>query len=200
MQTQLIGYVAAALVLATFWMKVPVRLRQVGIASNVAFIVYGIAGHLVPIAVLHAILLPINLFRLAELKKIARRIQHALETDLSMDWLRPMMRSRSLQTGDFLFRKGDEQTDIRDGASFVAVLPHTEASAADTIAREVRQAVGALAFRPRFTVGVATALPDRSIDPLTLVERASGSARAAEADMAHSGVDHLRHASSGAEA
>jgi CRP/FNR family transcriptional regulator, cyclic AMP receptor protein len=370
LQTQLIGYVAAALVLATFWMKVPVRLRQVGIASNVAFIVYGIAGHLVPIAVLHAILLPINLFRLAELKKIARRIQHALETDLSMDWLRPMMRSRSLQPGDFLFRKGDEQTDIyyvaagtlrleeigltvgpgqllgemavfspsmkrtlsarcetpvdvlsmpssdflrlyyenpdfgvylvrlitkrllqdgqvleaiiaqraaeleslrsiakvdeitalgdrralearlqaewsradrtpgpvsvlvvrleeesvadahlveisvalswcvtrasdflsRDGASFVAVLPHTEASAADTIGREVREAVGALAFRPRFTVGVATALPDRSIDPLTLVERASGSARAAEADMAHSGVDHLRHASSGAEA
>ncbi|MBV8074080.1 MAG: hypothetical protein JO140_01535, partial [Candidatus Eremiobacteraeota bacterium] len=38
------GYVAAALVLATFWMRTPVRLRQAAILSNVAFLIYGIWG------------------------------------------------------------------------------------------------------------------------------------------------------------
>ena len=42
-------------------------LRWVAIASNVAFIAYGYLGELAPVLLLHALLLPVNIYRLAQL-------------------------------------------------------------------------------------------------------------------------------------
>ena len=112
MYVQLFGYIASALVLATFWQKAPLRLRKVGVASNLAFITYGLTAHLIPLTILHAILLPLNITRLIDLQRLTRKVQHALTGDLSMDWLRPFMRPRNFSAGDFLFRKGDPQTDV----------------------------------------------------------------------------------------
>src|SRR5262249_7275715 len=61
-----IGYLAASLVLATFCMKSMDALRLAAIASNMAFIAYGYLGHLAPVLLLHALLLPINIYRLVE--------------------------------------------------------------------------------------------------------------------------------------
>lgn len=61
-----IGYVASALVLAAFCMKEMVPLRIVAVGSNLAFLTYGVALGLVPVWLLHAILLPINCWRLWE--------------------------------------------------------------------------------------------------------------------------------------
>src|SRR5262245_6342954 len=61
-----IGYLAASLVLATFCMKSMNALRLAAIASNMAFIAYGYFGHLAPVLLLHALLLPINIYRLVE--------------------------------------------------------------------------------------------------------------------------------------
>lgn len=62
-----IGYLAASLVVATFCMRSMVGLRAVAIASNLAFIGYGYTGDLMPVLLLHLVLLPVNLARLAEL-------------------------------------------------------------------------------------------------------------------------------------
>jgi len=62
-----IGYLAASLVLAAFWMRSLSALRYVAIASNLAFIAYGYIGDLMPVLLLHMLLLPVNVFRLAEL-------------------------------------------------------------------------------------------------------------------------------------
>jgi len=59
-----IGYLAACLVLATFCMKSMDALRLAAIASNMAFIAYGYFEHLAPVLLLHALLLPINIYRL----------------------------------------------------------------------------------------------------------------------------------------
>ena len=61
-----IGYLAASLVLATFYMKSMDALRLAAIASNMAFIAYGYFAHLAPVLLLHALLLPINIYRLVE--------------------------------------------------------------------------------------------------------------------------------------
>ena len=61
------GYLASALVLATFWMHRMVPLRMVAIASNVAFFSYAMMLDIKPVAILHALLLPINIRRLWEL-------------------------------------------------------------------------------------------------------------------------------------
>jgi hypothetical protein len=59
-----IGFLASALVLAAFGMKDMVHLRIVAICSNVAFITYAVMLNLPPILILHAILLPLNGWRL----------------------------------------------------------------------------------------------------------------------------------------
>jgi hypothetical protein len=58
------GYVASSLVFLTFYMKGMVPLRVVALCSNVAFLVYGGMLHLVPIFMLHAALIPVNVRRL----------------------------------------------------------------------------------------------------------------------------------------
>jgi hypothetical protein len=58
------GYLASTLVVMAFCMKDIVPLRVVALTSNVAFLTYGIGLDLVPIWLLHAILLPINGWRL----------------------------------------------------------------------------------------------------------------------------------------
>lgn len=62
--TDLLGYLAAALVLMTFSVRSIVALRAVAIASNVAFIGYAAAAGLTPVLVLHGVLLPLNAWRL----------------------------------------------------------------------------------------------------------------------------------------
>ena len=61
-----IGYMASGLVLAAFAMKDMVRLRIVAIASNLFFLAYGLSLGLAPIWVLHAVLLPLNIWRLVQ--------------------------------------------------------------------------------------------------------------------------------------
>jgi hypothetical protein len=63
MLTDIIGYVAASLVFATFCMQRMVSLRSIAIASNLAFIAYGFTASLWPILVLHSLMLPLNIQR-----------------------------------------------------------------------------------------------------------------------------------------
>ena len=63
-----VGFLAAGLVFAAFGMKEMVALRVVAMCSNVAFIVYGLGLHLAPVWLLHAVLLPLNAWRLLQSK------------------------------------------------------------------------------------------------------------------------------------
>jgi len=58
------GYLASMLVFMAFCMKDIVSLRIVAIASNLAFLTYGIGLGLAPVWLLHAVLLPVNGWRL----------------------------------------------------------------------------------------------------------------------------------------
>jgi uncharacterized sodium:solute symporter family permease YidK len=62
----IIGTVAASLVLATFCTKQMVQLRALAIVSNFAFIAYGYRAGLMPILMLHLTMLPINVMRLQQ--------------------------------------------------------------------------------------------------------------------------------------
>lgn len=61
-----VGFVASGFVLAAFAARGMVRLRLLALCSNVAFLAYGAALTLWPIVVLHALLLPINAWRLRD--------------------------------------------------------------------------------------------------------------------------------------
>jgi hypothetical protein len=59
-----VGYVASALVVLTFYMREMVPLRVAALCSNVAFLIYGIGLGLGPVVVLHGMLIPLNAWRL----------------------------------------------------------------------------------------------------------------------------------------
>ena len=60
--SDVLGFVAAFLVLLTFCMQSMQVLRLVAILSNVAFIGYGLSQDLLPVLLLHGVLLPINAY------------------------------------------------------------------------------------------------------------------------------------------
>lgn len=66
MHADTIGWVAAALMVATFSCREARALRPLAVATNVAFIGYGLMASLMPVLVLHLALLPINLWRCAQ--------------------------------------------------------------------------------------------------------------------------------------
>ena len=66
-----VGYAAALAVLGSFCMSTIVSLRILAIISNVLFALYGVLAHLYPVFLLHSILLPVNVFKLARMKRLA---------------------------------------------------------------------------------------------------------------------------------
>jgi hypothetical protein len=66
MTPELLGWLASALVLATFCVRDMRALRRVAVASNLAFVAYAAWAGVLPVLVLHLLLLPINLHRLRQ--------------------------------------------------------------------------------------------------------------------------------------
>lgn len=107
-----IGFVAAGLVIATLSMRTMVPLRIIGIASNVAFVSYGLLFGSLPTVVLHGILFPLNIYRLHEMLRLIRDVKEASRGEPSMDWLKPFMTERKIAVGETLFQKGDEAAEM----------------------------------------------------------------------------------------
>lgn len=61
-----LGWLAAGLMVATFGCREAGAMRPLAVATNLAFIGYGLAASLAPVLTLHLLLLPINLWRWAE--------------------------------------------------------------------------------------------------------------------------------------
>jgi len=65
----IVGYIASILVVLTFYMDRMIALRVTAMLSNIAFLAYGISLELGPVVVLHGILLPLNIWRLRQLRR-----------------------------------------------------------------------------------------------------------------------------------
>jgi CRP/FNR family transcriptional regulator, cyclic AMP receptor protein len=107
------AWVASLLVFSAFFMKTMIPLRVVGIASNVAFmsygllgLAYGVFGRVYPILVLHSCLLPLNVIRLRQLRRLVQAVRSASDED-ALQALVPYMKTESRASGDVLFRHGD---------------------------------------------------------------------------------------------
>ena len=78
---------ASVIVLATYSMKTMIPLRVFGILSNIVFIVSSLHTGTYVITVLHAVMLPLNSYRLFQMLKLVRGVKSSLSEDLNMDWL-----------------------------------------------------------------------------------------------------------------
>jgi CRP/FNR family cyclic AMP-dependent transcriptional regulator len=104
----MLGYAASLAVLATFCMRTMIALRIAALLSNVLFIGYGYADHLLPVLLLHAILLPVNAMRLVEFHRLVQEMRDAHTSELSLKSLLPYMKRGRFKAGDILVRKGEK--------------------------------------------------------------------------------------------
>lgn len=66
MTDETLGWLAASFMLASFSSRRPLPLRAFAVSSNLSFIAYAADTHILPVLALHSVLLPINLWRLAQ--------------------------------------------------------------------------------------------------------------------------------------
>lgn len=101
------GYLGAFLMFATFYMKTIIPLRVAGIAANLAMIVYAAAASIYPVLLLQTALLPLNVVRLVQVRRLIRRVSRASRGDVDLNLLAPFMTRERASAGQVLFRKGD---------------------------------------------------------------------------------------------
>src|SRR5712675_1188118 len=101
---------ASVFVVATTTMRTMIPLRVFGILANVVLIATAIPSHNYLTIVLQAVMLSLNSYRLHQMLQLVRDVKKSVNSDLSMEWLKPFMTERNCATGEMLFYK-DEKAD-----------------------------------------------------------------------------------------
>src|SRR5262245_40721089 len=103
----IVGYVGSVLMFLTFFMKTMIPLRIIAICANVFMITYTAAAGVVPVLVLQSCLLPVNTWRLIQMKRLIARVKAAASGQFRLEPLIPFMRHEARKAGDVLFRVGE---------------------------------------------------------------------------------------------
>lgn len=107
-----LGLIGGIFYVASVSMKTIIPLRIAAIASTAFFLGYGIFTPALPTIFLYAMLLPVNTYRLYQVRELIKKVRTAASGDLSMDWLEPFTRRRGFRKGAVLFEKGDRADEM----------------------------------------------------------------------------------------
>jgi hypothetical protein len=128
----LVGFSAAGASLVAFSAKTMIPLRAAAICSNVLFVSYGVLTGFWPSALLHIMLLPLNVHRLLAMRRLVKRVEVAAKSEhFDVDWLRPYMKRKVFKAGDLVFRKGDPASDVYFIVSGLVLFPEAGTKAGD---------------------------------------------------------------------
>jgi CRP-like cAMP-binding protein len=105
-------FFASIFVIATTTMRTMIPLRVFGIVVNVILITTSLISHTYPTLLLHLILLPLNAYRLHQMLQLVRDVKKSVNSDLSMEWLKPFMTERQCNAGEVLFYKHEKAEDM----------------------------------------------------------------------------------------
>src|ERR1700710_3228350 len=104
--------VASVFVVATYTMRTMIPLRIFGMLTNIILIATAIPSHNYLQLVLHGFLLPMNGYRLHQMLQLVRDVKKSVNSDLSMEWLKPFMTERKCEAGEILFYKDEKAEDM----------------------------------------------------------------------------------------
>ncbi len=124
----IIGYWGGLVTLWGMNSKTMIKLRLGAIGGNVGFLAFGILVPSYPTLVLHAVLLPLNGWRMFQMMRLVREIRESAGQDNSLEALLPFMRNKKVKAGEVLFRKGDKPERmilIRSGQVRLEEIDHT---------------------------------------------------------------------------
>jgi CRP/FNR family transcriptional regulator, cyclic AMP receptor protein len=113
MQTYLVESIGVAAAIASVYAayaETMIPLRIAAIVANTLAVVYGLWHGIYPLAVLGLVLLPLNAFRLYEIRRLVRDLNLAVERDLATDWLLPFTRPQRFRAGQLMMARGEFAT------------------------------------------------------------------------------------------
>lgn len=103
---------ASVFVVATYTMRTMIPLRVFGMLTNVVLMLTAIPIHSFLQFGLHAGLLCLNGYRLHQMLQLVRDVKKSVNSDLSMEWLKPFMTERRCEAGEALFYKDEKAEDM----------------------------------------------------------------------------------------
>jgi Cyclic nucleotide-binding domain len=103
---------ASVFVVATLSMRTMIPLRVFGILTNVVLIASSIPTHNYPAVALQTVLLVLNSYRLHQMLQLVREVKKSVNSDLSMEWLKPFMAERQCAAGEVLFYKDEKAEEM----------------------------------------------------------------------------------------
>ncbi|MGB8397362.1 Crp/Fnr family transcriptional regulator [Bradyrhizobium sp.] len=103
---------ASVFVVATTTMRTMIPLRIFGILTNVVLIATAIPGPNYLVILVQTVVLLLNSYRLHQMLQLVRDVKKSVNSDLSMEWLKPFMTERNCAAGDVLFYKDEKAEDM----------------------------------------------------------------------------------------
>src|SRR5947209_7636957 len=103
---------ASVFVVATSTMRTMIPLRIFGILSNLVVIGLAIPSRGYLVIVVQSLVLVLNSYRLHQMLQLVRDVKRSVNSDLSMDWLKPFMTERKCAPGEVLFYKDEKAEDL----------------------------------------------------------------------------------------
>ncbi len=102
------SFFASIFVVATLSMRTMIPLRVFAILTNIVLIATAIPAHNYATLALHGVLLPLNTYRLHQMLQLVRDVKKSVNSNLSMEWLKPFMTERKCKSGEVLFYKDEK--------------------------------------------------------------------------------------------
>lgn len=103
---------ASVFVVATTTMRTMIPLRVFAILTNIILIATAVPMHNYLVILLQALVLVLNSYRLHQMLQLVRDVKRSVNSDLSMDWLKPFMTERKCSAGEILFYKDEKADDM----------------------------------------------------------------------------------------
>jgi len=103
---------ASIFVVATLSMRTMIPLRIFAILTNLVLIGTAIPGRNYPVILVQALVLVLNSYRLHQMLQLVRDVKKSVNSDLSMEWLKPFMTERKCEAGEVLFYKDEKAEDM----------------------------------------------------------------------------------------
>ncbi|HET9978010.1 MAG TPA: cyclic nucleotide-binding domain-containing protein [Burkholderiaceae bacterium] len=133
-----LGFLGAALMLASYMMKSMLPLRLVALAACVCLALYGWIAAAMPTLLLYGLLVPINAKKAWQVRQLVKAIERAKHDTPVAEWLLPHMTRRVAKAGELLWSKGDIATEmVYVETGMLRLVEHKELLGPGTLVGEI---------------------------------------------------------------
>src|ERR1700726_4956824 len=103
---------ASVFVVATTTMRTMIPLRIFAILTNIVLIATAIPSLNYLVILVQSVVLVLNSYRLHQMLQLVRDVKKSVNSDLSLEWLKPFMTERKCSPGEVLFYKDEKAEDM----------------------------------------------------------------------------------------